>query len=107
MQRQRHRQREKQAPCKEPDVGLEPGNPGSHPEPKAGAQLLSHAGIPESLTVLPWFSTVENLYKYSLGGVEGGGTGNFVLFLKMNYISCTIQLLNHTTEVMFILFIHS
>ena len=25
---QRYRQREKQAPCKEPDVGLEPGNPG-------------------------------------------------------------------------------
>ena len=28
---QRHRQREKQAPCKEPDVGLDPGSPGSHP----------------------------------------------------------------------------
>ena len=29
--RQRHRQREKQAPCREPDVGLHPGSPGSHP----------------------------------------------------------------------------
>ena len=27
--RQRHRQREKQAPCREPDVGLDPGSPGS------------------------------------------------------------------------------
>ena len=25
------RQREKQAPCREPDVGLDPGSPGSHP----------------------------------------------------------------------------
>ena len=26
---QRHRQREKQAPCREPDVGLDPGTSGS------------------------------------------------------------------------------
>ena len=45
-ERQRHRQREKQAPCKEPDGGLDPRTTGSHPEPKAGAQLLSHPGIP-------------------------------------------------------------
>ena len=34
---QRHRQREKQAPCREPDVGLDPRTPGSLPEPKADA----------------------------------------------------------------------
>ena len=45
-ERQRHRQREKQAPCREPDVGLDPRTPGSHPEPKAGAQALSHPGVP-------------------------------------------------------------
>ena len=45
-ERQRHGQREKQAPCKEPDVGLDPGSPGSRPEPKTGAQPLSHPGIP-------------------------------------------------------------
>ena len=46
-ERQRHRQREeKQAPCKEPDVGLNLGNPGSGPEPKVDAQLLSHPGVP-------------------------------------------------------------
>ena len=28
---QRHKQREKQAPCRDPDVGLDPGSPGSHP----------------------------------------------------------------------------
>ena len=32
---QRHRQREKQAPCREPDMGLDPGSPVSHPGPKA------------------------------------------------------------------------
>ena len=32
---QRHRQREKQAPCWEPDMGLNPGSPGSHPGLKA------------------------------------------------------------------------
>ena len=45
-ERQRHRQREKQAPCREPDVGLDPRSPGSRPGPKAGAKPLSHPGIP-------------------------------------------------------------
>ena len=34
-ERQRHGQRKKQAPCTEPDVGLDPRTPGSCPEPKA------------------------------------------------------------------------
>ena len=45
-ERQRHRQREKQTPHRKPDVGLDPGTPGSRPSPKAGAKLLSHPGIP-------------------------------------------------------------
>ena len=53
-ERQRHRRREKQAPFKEPDAGLDsgtpdagldPGTPGSRPGPKAGAKPLSHPGI--------------------------------------------------------------
>ena len=48
-ERQRHRQREKQAPCRESDVGLDPRTPGSGPEPKADTQLLSHPGIPTPL----------------------------------------------------------
>ena len=43
---QRHRQREKQAPCREPDVGLNPRIPGSCPGLKAGTKPLSHPGIP-------------------------------------------------------------
>ena len=30
----------------EPDVGFDPGSPGSRPGPKAGAKPLSHPGIP-------------------------------------------------------------
>ena len=33
--RERQRHREKQAPCREPDVGLDPESPGSRPGPKA------------------------------------------------------------------------
>ena len=47
-ERQRHRQMEKQAPCWEPDAGLDPGTPGSRPGPEAGAKLLSHPGIPDT-----------------------------------------------------------
>ena len=43
---QRHRRREKQASCQEPDVGLDHGTPGSCPGPKAGTKPLSHPGIP-------------------------------------------------------------
>ena len=43
--RQRHRQREKQVLLREPDVGLDPGTPGSLPELKADAQPLSHPGV--------------------------------------------------------------
>ena len=43
----RHREREKQAPGREPDVGLHPGSPGSRPEPKADAQPVTHPGVPE------------------------------------------------------------
>ena len=45
-ERGRDMEREKQTPCREPDVGLHPGTPGSHPGPKAGAKPLSHLGIP-------------------------------------------------------------
>ena len=43
--KQRHRQREKQAPCGKPDAGLDPRTTaGSRPELKADAQALSHPG---------------------------------------------------------------
>ena len=45
-ERQRRRQREKQAPYREPDAGLHPRTPGSCPEPKVDTQPRSHPGIP-------------------------------------------------------------
>ena len=45
-ERQRHREREKQAPCREPDMGHDPRTPGSGPGSKADAQPLSHPGVP-------------------------------------------------------------
>ena len=46
---------EKQAPCWEPDTGLDPGTPGSCPGPKAGAKPLSHPGIP----LVPFLSSKD------------------------------------------------
>lgn len=43
----------KAGPCKEPNVGLDPGNLGSGPEPKADTQLLSHPGVP-SFDIFMW-----------------------------------------------------
>ena len=45
-ERQRLRQREKKASYGEPDVGSDPGTPGSRPELKADIQLLSYPGVP-------------------------------------------------------------
>ena len=51
-ERQRHREKDKQAPCRKPNVGLDPGTPESRPEPKAGAQPLSHPGVPTSVVFI-------------------------------------------------------
>ena len=48
IEKQRHRQRDEQAPCTDPDEGLDPGTLESHPEPKTDAQPLSHPGIPRN-----------------------------------------------------------
>ena len=45
-ERQRHRQGEKQTPCRKPDAGPDPGTLGSRPKPKANTQPLSYPGVP-------------------------------------------------------------
>ena len=49
-EREREREAEREAGSMhwEPDVGFDPGSPGSRPGPKAGAKLLRHPGIPLS-----------------------------------------------------------
>ena len=42
---QRHRQRKKQALCREPDVGLNPRTLGSWPDLKADAQPPTYSGV--------------------------------------------------------------
>ena len=42
---ERHKQMEKQAPCKEPNVGLDPGSPGSDPA-EGSAKPLRQPGLP-------------------------------------------------------------
>ena len=56
-----HREREREAETqaegeagsmhREPDVGFDPGSPGSRPGPKAGAKPLHHPGIPTFLVL--------------------------------------------------------
>ena len=45
----------------EPEVGFDPGSPGSRPGPKAGAKPLRHPGIPIS-SCLILFSLVSFLH---------------------------------------------
>ena len=54
-ERQKHRQREKQAPRGEPDAGFKPRTPGSRPERKADGQPLSllEPWVPEALKGFP------------------------------------------------------
>ena len=59
--REREREREREAETQaegeagsmhwEPDVGFDPGSPGSRPRPKAGAKPLRHLGIPQQVSV--------------------------------------------------------
>ena len=51
-----HRQREKQDPCREHDAGLDPGTPGSCPEPKADAQCIAAINIGVQVS---WFFTAS------------------------------------------------
>ena len=47
---------------REPDVGLDPGSPGSRPGPKAGAKPLRHPGIPSHPSLTKHF--LLNLKKW-------------------------------------------
>ena len=57
-EREREREAETQAEGeagsmhREPDVGFDPGSPGSRPGPKAGAKPLRHPGIPPTSLLL-------------------------------------------------------
>lgn len=75
----RHGQREKQAPCREPDAGLDPRTPGSHCGLKAGAKPLSHPGSPNSNLGLVLFFRKKN------GRIN---LPSLMLFRKTNIYTC-------------------
>ena len=53
IERQRHRQRQKQAPRGEPDTGLDPSTQGPIlTQRQTDAQPLSHPGVPNKLIFL-------------------------------------------------------
>ena len=66
-EREREREREAKAQAegeagsmhREPDVGFDPGSPGSRPGPKAGAKPLHHPGIPPLSINPPSFKHTE------------------------------------------------
>ena len=51
-ERWKHRQREKQASCREPDTGPSPGTLESHRGSKADAKPLSHPGVPGTVFIV-------------------------------------------------------
>ena len=65
---QRHRQREKQASCREPDVGLDPGSQGSCPGLKAALNLWA-TGLPGCDDFLSKCH-LEELLSFVVGGVR-------------------------------------
>ena len=62
-ERGRDRQRERQAPCRESDVGLDPGTPGPCPGPKAGTKPLSHPGIPSCFFFLRFYLFIHERHR--------------------------------------------
>ena len=71
-----HRQREtetqaegEEAPCGEPDVGLDYGTPESRPGRKAGAKPLGYPRIPKKQTL----NHKEQTDVYQRGGLWTGG----------------------------------
>ena len=78
-ERQKHRQREKQAPHREPDVGLNPGSPGSRSGPKAGAKPLGHSGIP------------KHIFIYSVGSLFSSGSGSHTVYLCSSHVLHTVR----------------
>ena len=55
--------REKQALCREPDVGIDPGTPGSRPGPKADTQPLSHSGAQHLIKLVNFYCFTKDIIK--------------------------------------------
>ena len=81
------RQREKQAPCREPDEGLDPRTPGSHPEPNADVKPLSHPGVPSLLIKIFMQKNLENSFlhgKDAWSELTYHISANIILYLMLS-----------------------
>ena len=56
---------------REPDVGFDPGSPGSRPGPKAGAKPLRHPGIPFSRILMESCLTFRSFIHFEFIFVYG------------------------------------
>ena len=66
-QREREAEGEAGSMHRKPDVGFDPGSPGSRPGPKAGAKPLRHPGIPKEIHLkgVPVLSLLDLDFKIS------------------------------------------
>ena len=62
------RDRERQAPCREPDTGLDLRTPGSHPGPKAGIPIISFKNYSrfQGLNFYPFFFPSQTTLTFNL-----------------------------------------
>ena len=87
---------------REPDVGFDPGSPGSRPGPKAGAKPLRHPGIPHPCTLKAVFEG-QILFKREIPWIPLGlsSHNNFHVTdqetrMEMNSVSCCVYLIKFT-----------
>ena len=76
--RQRHRHREKQTPCEEPDARLDLRTLKSLLDPKADTQPLSHPGAPYLFVYLYTF-TLDKILEFSWNSLCSGSNDDISL----------------------------
>ena len=80
-ERKRHRQREKQAPGREPDAGLDSRSPGSGPGRKGGAKLLSYPGCLLSLLLITLCLLSTFIGIFAIPHIKYSMSGNDMIFV--------------------------
>ena len=76
-EKQRYRQRKKQAPCRVPDVGLDPGCPGPQPGPKVTLNRRATQAAPRQISLASdGFAFISSLHSHFLECILGPGIGD-------------------------------
>ena len=87
----RHRQREKQAPCREPDVGLDPGSAGSHPGLQAALNCCATGAARKICTLRQTKTFAIHRLRRDYPGSGAGPRGELLLkhHVHMKALFCT------------------